>query len=141
MKACSYCGKQYPDDMAVCPLDQQPLTAAAEVAPQVSPEVAPVVMLRGSVCPQCGEAEDFTHVMDFGGSFNLPAFLLGGLIGVMLRNAGKARAVCCNKCQTRFYLSTPFSKISRMMFWFLVTPTIILLILALIASLQNASSR
>ena len=136
MKICSYCGKQYPDDRVVCPLDQQPLTDAAEVAPRV----APVVMLRGSVCPQCGEAEDFTHVMDFGGSFSLPAFLLGGLIGVMLRNAGKARAVCCNKCQTRFYLSTPFSKISRMMFWFLVTPTIIFLILALIATIQNASS-
>jgi hypothetical protein len=124
MKTCSYCGKQYPDDVEVCVLDQHPLgAAAASTGGGASPNVT---------CPQCGAADDFTQVVDFRGSFSLPAFLFGGFIAVMFRNAGKARRVRCNKCEARFYVSSPLSKISRVIFWLLVTPGIICLAMVLI---------
>jgi hypothetical protein len=124
MRTCSYCGKQYPDDVLVCAVDQQPLAEAADLQTQVSASVA---------CPQCGATDEFTPVIDARGSFSLPAFLFGGLIAVMFRNAGKSRRVRCNKCETRFYISSPLSKISRVIFWLLVSPAIFLLSLTLIA--------
>ena len=124
MRTCSYCGKQYPDDAVVCAIDQQPLAELAELPAGVaSPRVT---------CPQCGAADDFTPVIDSRGSFSLFAFFFGGLIAVLFRNAGKSRPVRCNKCEARFYVSTPLSKISRVIFWLLVAPTIIVLIIALI---------
>jgi hypothetical protein len=36
MKQCSYCGKEYPDDATVCPMDRQPLVS--DVEPSPSPE-------------------------------------------------------------------------------------------------------
>jgi hypothetical protein len=132
MKTCSYCGKQYPDDAEVCVLDQQPLKGLAESAAGVaSPKVT---------CPQCGAADDFTQVIDTRGSFSLPAFLFGGLIAVIFRNAGKARRVRCNKCEARFYVSSPLSKISRVIFWLLVTPTIICLGIVLIMIIHTLFS-
>jgi len=124
MKTCSYCGKQYPDDAEVCVLDQQPLKGLAESPAGVTP---PKV-----TCPQCGAADDFTRLVELRSSFSLPAFLFGGLIAVLFRNAGKARRVRCNKCESRFYVSSPLSKISRVIFWLLVTPTIICLGIVLI---------
>jgi len=124
MKTCSYCGKQYPDDTEVCALDQQPLKGLTETSAGATP---PKV-----TCTQCGAADDFTQVIDARGSFSLPVFLFGGLIAVFFRNAGKARRVRCNKCDARFYVSSPFSKIFRVIFWLLVTPAIICLGIALI---------
>ena len=124
MRTCSYCGKQYPDDAVVCAIDQQPLAALAESPTGAAPPRA--------ICPQCGAADDFTPVIDARGSFSLFAFLFGGLIAILFRNAGKSRPVRCNKCEARFYVSSPLSKISRVIFWLLVTPTIIVLFIALI---------
>jgi hypothetical protein len=129
MKTCSYCGKQYPDDAEVCVLDQQPLKGLAESSAGAAP---PKV-----VCPQCGAADDFTRVIDARGSFSLPAFLFGGLFAVFARNAGKARRVRCNKCDARFYFSSPLSKISRVIFWLLVTPSIICLGILLIMIIHS----
>lgn len=124
MKTCSYCGKEYPDDAEVCALDQQPLKGLAEAsAGNASPKV---------ICPQCGAADDFTPVPEVRSSFSLPVLLLGGLIAVVFRNAGRPRRVRCNKCEARFYVSSTFSKISRVIFWLLVAPSILALIIALI---------
>jgi hypothetical protein len=132
MKACSYCGKQYPDDVEVCALDQQPLKGLAESPAGVaSPKVT---------CPQCGAADDFTPVLEVRSSFSLPAFLFGGLIAVLFRNAGRSRRVRCNKCEARFYVSSPLSKISRVIFWLLVTPSIVILIIALIMIIRSLFS-
>ena len=124
MRTCSYCGKQYPDDTQVCAVDQQPLTEPAE---SQSSAAAPKI-----VCPQCGVADDFTQAIDIRGSFSLPAFLFGGLIAVLFQNAGKSRPVRCNKCDARFFVSTRLSKFSRVIFWLLVTPTIIGLIIIIV---------
>ena len=129
MKTCSYCGKQYPDDAEVCVLDQQPLKGLAELpAGATSPKVT---------CPQCGAADDFSPVLEMRSSFSLLAFLSGGLIAVLFRNAGRPRRVRCNKCEARFYVSSPLSKISRVIFWLLVTPTIVVLIIALIMIIRG----
>jgi ribosomal protein S27E len=111
--------------MMVGVLDQQPLIGKAESPGEVAP---PKV-----TCPQCGATDDFTQVIDARGSFSIPAFLLGGLIAVFFRNAGKARRVRCNKCEARFYVFGPLSKLARVIFWLLVTPAIIGLGMALIA--------
>src|SRR5258705_11423901 len=99
MKTCSYCGKQYPKDPEICPADQQPLTGLDE-----SPAI---VASRKVTCPQCGAADDYSQAIEFRSSFSLPVFLLGGLIAVIFRNAGRPRRLRCNKCQTRFYFSSP----------------------------------
>src|SRR6516162_10534694 len=124
MRTCSYCGKQYPDDAEVCPVDRQPFTELVELQPRIAtPKV---------ICPNCGAADDFTQLLDARSSFSLPAFLFGGLIAVLFRNAGKSRPARCNKCETRFYVSSSLSKISRVIFWLLVTPSIIVLSFVLI---------
>jgi hypothetical protein len=35
MKKCTYCGKEYPDEATVCPLDQEPLVAQIPPASEV----------------------------------------------------------------------------------------------------------
>ena len=132
MKACSYCGKQYPDDVEVCAFDQQPLEGLAESPARVAPSKI--------TCPQCGVADDFKYLPELRSSFSLFAFLFGGLIAVLFRNAGKPRRVMCNKCETRFYISSPLSKISRLIFWLLVTPSIIVLSIFLILAIRNLFS-
>jgi uncharacterized Zn-finger protein len=132
MKTCSYCGQQYPGDTEVCPVDQQPLKGLAESSAAVASSKV--------TCPQCGTSDDFTPAIEFRSSFSLPVFLFGGLIGVMFRNAGRPRRVSCNKCDTRFYISTPLSKASRVIFWLLVTPSIIGVTIALISIIRNLFS-
>ena len=133
MKTCSYCGKQYPDNAEVCDLDQQPLKGPAQPA---ASGVAPTKV----TCPQCGAADDFTAVIDTRGSFSLTTFLLGGLIAVLFQNAGKARRVRCNQCEARFFVSSRLSRLSRVIFWLLVTPTIICLGLLLIMLIHTLFS-
>jgi hypothetical protein len=124
MKTCSYCGKQYPEDAEICAVDQQPLGRLAE---------APTIVASGKVtCPQCGAVDDFSQAIEFRNSFSLPVFLLGGLMAVIFRNAGRPRRLKCNKCETRFYVSSPLSKASRVIFWLLIIPSILVLNIALI---------
>jgi hypothetical protein len=132
MKTCSYCGKQYPDDAEVCAVDQQPLNELAESQAAVTTSKVD--------CPQCGATDDFTHLVEVHSSFSLPAFLFGGLLAVIFRNAGRPRRVKCNKCNSRFYVSSPLSKVSRVIFWLLVTPSIIVLSIALIIVIRGLFS-
>jgi hypothetical protein len=37
MKRCTYCGREYPDDIQICPIDQQPVREPAPAAPVFSP--------------------------------------------------------------------------------------------------------
>jgi DNA-directed RNA polymerase subunit RPC12/RpoP len=129
MRNCSYCGKQYPDDAVVCAIDQQPLLDAGELQSRVAP---PRV-----ACPECGAADDFTPAIDLRGSFSLPAFFFGGLVGVLLWNLGKSRPVRCNSCQARFYFFSLLSKISRVTFWLLVLASIIPLLGAVIGIIRG----
>lgn len=38
MKSCTYCGKEYPDDISICPTDGEPLRLAVEMQPAPSTE-------------------------------------------------------------------------------------------------------
>jgi hypothetical protein len=122
MKTCSYCGRQYSDEVEFCAVDQQPLSGQSSAKRRVT----------SGTCPQCAAEDDFTPVVDVHSSFNLFAFLFGGLFAVLFQNAGRPRRVRCNRCEARFYISRAFSRFSRVIFWLLVTPGIIILGIALI---------
>jgi uncharacterized Zn-finger protein len=125
MKSCPYCGAQYPDDLEVCPLDAQPLVGLA--ATRVADGASKII------CPQCGAADDYTVTVQPHRAFSWGIFFLGGLLAVMFRNGGRRRRVRCNQCDARFSIRTPLSRISLVIFWLLVGPTIIYLALLLIA--------
>jgi hypothetical protein len=117
MKVCSYCGKQYGDSVDLCPVDQHPLNVLKDLgAGEVSKKV---------VCPECGAADDYTQLVARRSSFSVVTFLLGGILAVIFRNAGSPRRVKCNKCEARFDFTGPLSKFSRVIYWLLVAPAII----------------
>ena len=135
MKACLYCGAQYPDDVLVCPVDQHALGNPAEAKPPGRIDPA------GTICPGCGVSGDYTFVVEPRSSFSLLAFLGGGLPAVFFRNAGRRRRVRCNRCEARYYVRSPLGKISQVIFWLLVAPTIIVLIILLAELVGTLSHR
>jgi hypothetical protein len=82
-------------------------------------------------CPGCGAADDYSHLVALRRSFSMVAFLFGGLIAVLFHNAGKPSRVRCNKCEVRFYIRSRLSKVARVIFWLLVAPTIVSLVIIL----------
>lgn len=123
MKSCPYCGGRYSDDVTVCPADQYELANGTESKKEGKIQVA---------CPACGTQNDFKFVVNPRSSFSWPAFLAGGLFAVLFRNVSRGRKVRCNRCETGFYIRSPFSKLSLVIFWLLVSPTVIVLIAFLI---------
>jgi hypothetical protein len=73
-------------------------------------------------------------------SFSWLAFLAGGILAVLFRNAGRRRKVRCNKCEALFDIRTPLSKVSLVIFWLLICPTIVGLIVLLVAVLSSIFS-
>jgi hypothetical protein len=132
MKLCPYCGAQYTDDLRVCPVDGQQL----EVPFQAPPDL-PATKVH---CPTCGAADDYAATVELRGSFSWLVFFAGGIFAVLLRNAGRRRKVRCNQCQTLFEIHPPLAKLSLVLFWLLICPTIICLLILLIALLFNAFS-
>jgi len=122
MKACSYCGKQYPDEAIVCSIDGQSLDGPTESR-----------QATGVLCPACGASDGYTPTVELRGSFSVPVFLAGGLLAVLFRNAGRSRRVRCNKCEAVFSVRTPLSKVSLVIFCLLICPTIVALIILLVA--------
>jgi hypothetical protein len=78
--------------------------------------------------------------MELRGSFSWLVFFAGGLLAVLFRNAGRRRRVRCNKCETVFNVRTPLSKVSLVIFWLLVGPTVVALIFLLIALVETIFS-
>jgi hypothetical protein len=136
MKSCAYCGAQYPDETVVCPLDGHPLSATVE-------SHAPGVQLRPPkvLCPACGAPDDYKPAIELRRSFGWAALIAGGLPGLFLWNAGRPKRVRCNKCEATFDIRTPLSKISLVIFWILVGPAIILLIVLALWALHSIFSR
>ncbi len=135
MKICPYCGKQYPDDALLCSIDRQPLEGIAESPQRISKAPVPKVQ-----CPACGASDDYTAAIELRSSFSWPVFFAGGIWAVLFRNAGRRRKVRCNRCETRFYIRTPLSKISLVLFWILICPTIVILVVFFVALLDSISS-
>jgi hypothetical protein len=119
MKSCPYCGARYADNVAVCPADQHQLTVATESKPETG----------GSqeICPGCGAVNDYRFTVEPRRSFGLLAILGGGILAYAFLKSGRGRRVRCNKCEAGFYLRSPLSTASMLIFWILVSPTIILL--------------
>ncbi len=129
MKTCGYCGRANDAAAETCGGCGTALPADT-LAPQ-----------PGALsCPACGASGDFKPAVELRGSFNWLAFLAGGILAVMFRNAGRGKKVQCNKCETLFTISSPASKTSRVIFWLLVTPTIIILIVLLIDFIRSIFS-
>jgi len=136
MKSCPYCGEQYSDDTIVCLIDGNKLDGPTEPRNKVSR--APLAKV---VCPTCGATDDYTRTVELRGSFSWSIFFLGGIFAVMSRNAARTRKVRCNKCEVLFYIRPPLSRVSSIIFWLLICPTIIAFIILVIALLHILFSK
>jgi hypothetical protein len=68
-------------------------------------------------------------------SFSWLVFLAGGFVAVLFHNASRERRVQCNGCGHFFGIRTPMSKLSLVVFWFLIAPAVVLLAYVLVAGL------
>jgi hypothetical protein len=139
MKKCSYCGREYTDDAVVCTVDQNPLTAGVAEDDNVANSRQPAKPT--TPCPACGALDDYKPAVELRGSFSLLVFLAGGLLAVFFHNAGRPKRVQCNKCGALFNIRTPLTNVSSVIFWLLVAPTIIVLLILLVALLYSFFAR
>jgi uncharacterized Zn-finger protein len=135
MKSCPYCGAHYGDDAVACAADGYPLGNLPD-SQEKSGEVA-TTKVR---CPNCGATDDYVPAVDLRGSFSWLVFFAGGLLAVLFRNTGRQRRVRCNQCDALFSVRAPLSTLSRVIFWLLVCPTIIALIICLMVLLHAVLS-
>ena len=113
---CTGCGTQLPKD---------------GTAPTVAKQKQPVN------CPACGVSDDYKPAVELRGSFNLLAFLAGGLLAVIFHNASRKKRVRCNKCGAFFSIQTRLSKLSLVFFWLLVLPAIAVILVVLFIFLRS----
>jgi hypothetical protein len=135
MKSCPYCGARYGDDAVACTADGYALGNLTESGEDLGKVATPRVR-----CPHCGAADNYVSAVELRGSFSWLAFLAGGLLAVLFRNTGRERRVRCNQCDALFSVRTPFSKVSRVIFWLLVCPTLMAFVICLLALLHAAFS-
>jgi hypothetical protein len=79
-------------------------------------------------CPSCGALESVKPKVEFRSSFSLPVFLLGGIFAVIFRNAGRGKKMRCHNCGTIFTVRSAMGKVSRVIYWVLVAPSVALII-------------
>jgi hypothetical protein len=79
------------------------------------------------ICPACGAVGNYRPAIEPKRSHGLLAFLGGGFFAYVCLNSGRGRRVLCNKCEKGFYIRSPLSTAARVIFWLLVSPTIIVL--------------
>jgi hypothetical protein len=127
MKSCPYCGAKYSDEVAVCPIDHHPLEQPAK--PQSD---APKTPKKSRPCPTCGATDGYAPTVELRRSFSWLILFLGGIFAVVFRNAGRRKKVRCNKCDTTFYIRSPLSRISLVIFWLLIAPAILFLLILLV---------
>jgi hypothetical protein len=90
-----------------------------------------------NTCPHCGALAGHKPAIKLGKSFSLTAFITGGIIGVVLLNAGRAKRVRCNACGGVFKTRTPASIISLLFFWLFIAPGLIVLTFFLLHELWS----
>jgi hypothetical protein len=127
MKSCPYCGAKYPDEIAVCPIDQHPLEE-----PDKSQTDVPKTPKKIAPCPTCGATDGYMPTVELRGSFSWLIFFMGGILAVVFRNAGRRKKVRCTKCDATFFIHPPLSRISVVIFWLLIAPTILFLFILLV---------
>jgi len=128
MKRCSYCGRENDVTVSIC-------KGCGTTLPKVESSAIPAEpIVSGPACPACG-GQDHTAALALRGSFSWLVFLAGGFIAVLFHNASRQRRVQCNGCGHFFGIRTPMSKLSLVVFWFLIAPTVVLLAYVLVAGL------
>ena len=120
MKKCTYCGKEYPDEATVCPLDQEPLVAKIPPAPEVPPV--------GSATTTTAKLELHEKIW-----IALPIALVavGGAIGCACGGAAwAANRVVFQKTQNPIlrYVFTGLISASAVIVWLLVASIVVSLI-------------
>jgi len=135
MKPCPYCGAQYADDVVVCAIDGHPLDGPSGAREEFGGTAVPRVR-----CPACGAEDDYAATVQLRSSFSWGVFLAGGILAVLFRNAGRRKKVRCNKCEALFEIRTPLSRVSLVLFWLLICPTIVALIVLLVTLLGSIFS-
>lgn len=75
MKSCSYCGKEYPDEASVCPVDGQPLRTVTPKAPT----------------PLDSQRHAMLGIVSFGISIAVGALMLGVFLAAAVLNAGRVQ--------------------------------------------------
>src|SRR5258708_7166621 len=128
MKVCSYCGQENDAALTACRECGTSLPDSNGIVPVVQP-------MPAVVCPACGARNDWKAGMDLRGSFSWFVFFLGGFIAVLFHNASRQRRVQCNACGAFFDIRTPLSKLSLVIFWLLIAPTIIVIAFVLLRAL------
>jgi len=94
--------------------------------------------LPKDVCPHCGTLAGYKPAIKLKQSFSLIAFLTGGIWGVILLNAGRAKRVKCNACEGIFTVCPPSSKILLfVLLWVVLAPGFIIIAFYLIHELWS----
>lgn len=127
MKTCSYCGHENESNLAHC---EQCCTELQDAGAVILSTPKPVV-----VCPACGVADNYKAAIALRGSFNWAVYFLGGFLGVIFHNASHQKRVQCNACGEFFGIRSPMSKISLVIFWLLVAPSVLVLLFVLISAI------
>jgi len=130
MKLCSYCGRE--NDIAVTNCRE-----CGTGLPETNSGAAPAQPKPKVVCPACGAHDNYKNCIALRGSFSWLVFFLGGFFAVLFHNASRERRVQCNACSALFGIRTPLSKLSLVILWLLILPTIIVLLLALIQAFST----
>jgi hypothetical protein len=128
VKICSYCGRENGSNLTHC--GQCGMELAERQGGVVRSKPKPAV-----VCPACGVADDYKAAIALRGSFNWAVFFLGGFLAVIFHNASHQQRVQCNACGGFFGIRSPISRISLVIFWLLVAPSVLVLLLVLISAL------
>ena len=128
MTVCSYCGRENDAALTHCHECGTDLSVPKVISPPVPPK--PKVL-----CPTCGAPDNYQDCIALRGSFSWVVFFLGGFIAVLFRNAGRERRVQCNACSAIFGIRSLLSKLSLVIFWLLILPGIIALVLVLFGAL------
>ena len=83
-------------------------------------------------CPACGALNNYREVVQLRSSFNWLVFLAGGLWALLFFNASRKTRVQCNQCEELFDIRKPFSGVSKVIFWLLISPVIASLVVGLL---------
>ena len=128
MTRCSYCGFENDVTVSIC-------KGCGSTLPKVESRVIPAkAVVSGPACPVCG-GQDYSEALALRGSFSWLVFLAGGFLAVLFHNASREERVRCNACGHFFGIRTPMSRLSLIVFWFLVAPAIVVLACVLFARL------
>lgn len=101
MKTCTYCGKENEDSETHC-------TCCATSLPEQTATPPPT---RRTVCPHCGQGEDFEVCLPLRRLFSWRVLILGGFLIAAVHCVSRKSRVKCDNCGGFFYLRTGAAKV------------------------------